>query len=127
MVQLFVGSVDGVGAGGDEGAQLVVGEREHDRTPLRGSLDAEERVAGNLAGGEQPGAEPLDRLLAGEHGAGRVIGLEQVGHPGLQGSPEHRGSVRCGAPVEVATSAAAVGLDGAGRLVLGSEREFPLR
>jgi len=63
VVQRLVGPVDRAGAGGDEGTQLALGEREHDRTPLRRPLDAEERVAGHLAGGSSQAQNPLTDCL----------------------------------------------------------------
>lgn len=83
----------GSDAGGDQGAQVVVGPGRDELLGLPGSLDPDERVDRQVSGGDQPGDEPADGELADADAAGCRAGPVHAAHPG-----GHRGLARGGSP-----------------------------
>lgn len=110
----------GRGAGGDQGAELVVGERYDERVALWGSLDPEEGIGAESAEGDEPGGVPADRELTGPGGPRGCAGVEHLADPGGERGPGHRSGAALGAPGEVGLHAVGVDRDGRRGLVLGA-------
>ena len=127
VMERLADAMGGSDAGGDQGAQVVVGQRRDELLGLPGSLDPDERVDRQVSGADQPGDEAAHRELADADAAGCRAALEHVAHPGGHRGPGQGRLPRPGAPGQVRLEAVGVGVDRAGALGLGTQRLLPAR